>query len=167
MIEQTVVPFDEADVVERLTEIPGISVHTAHVIIAELGIDMSRFDSAGWTGLTPGKNESAGRNFSSKTATGNKYLKSALVQAAHTQRRADNYLGAQYRRLARRRGSKRAAVAVAHSILVIAYRLLRDGTRYQERGADYFDKHDRAYLEKSLVRRLEQLGNRVSLEAIA
>lgn len=171
VIEQTIVPFNEDDVIERLTEIPGISKHTANVIIAELGTDMSRFDSAGhaasWTGLTPGKNESAGRSFSSKTAKGNKYLKSALVQAAHTQRRADNYLGAQYRRLARRRGSKRAAVAVAHSILVIVYHLLRDGTHYQERGADYFDKHDRAYLEKSLVRRLEQLGNRVSLEAIA
>ncbi|MEO0561519.1 MAG: IS110 family transposase [Chloroflexota bacterium] len=171
VIEQAVAPFDEADIVERLTEIPGISMHTAHIIIAELGTDMSRFQTSGhaasWTGLTPGKNESAGRNFSSNTAKGNKYLKSALVQAAHTQRRADNYLGAQYRRLARRRGSKRAAVAVAHSLLVIVYHLLRDGTRYLERGADYFDKHDRTYLEKSLVRRLEQLGNRVSLEATA
>lgn len=97
VIEQAVAPFDEVDVVERLTEIPGISVHTAHAVIAELGIDMSRFESAGhaasWAGLTPGKNESAGRNYTSKTAKGNKYLKSALVQAAHTQRRADNYLG--------------------------------------------------------------------------
>lgn len=171
VIEQAIIPFDDPDVVERLTEIPGISVHTAHIIIAELGIDMSRFDSAGhaasWAGLTPGKNESAGRNFSSKTAKGNKYLKSALVQAAHTQRRADNYLGAQYRRLARRRGSKRAAVAVAHSILVIVYHLLRDGTRYQERGSDYFDKHDRGHLERSLVKRLEQLGNKVRLEPLA
>jgi transposase len=171
VIEQAVAPFDEADIVERLTEIPGMSVHTAHVVIAELGIDMSRFDSAGhaasWAGLTPGKNESAGRNYSSKTAKGNKYLKSALVQAAHTQRRADNYLGAQYRRLARRRGSKRAAVAVAHSILVIVYHMLRDGSRYHERGADYFDKHDREHLERTLVRRLEQLGNKVSLEPLA
>lgn len=168
VIEQAVVPFDEADVVERLTEIPGVSVQTAHIIIAELGADMTRFESAGhaasWVGLTPGKNESAGRNYSSKTAKGNKYLKSALVQAAHTQRRADNYLGAQYRRLARRRGSKRAAVAVAHSILVIVYHLLRDSTHYQERGADYFDQHDRIFLERKLVKRLEQLGNKVSLE---
>jgi transposase len=171
LIEQAVAPFDETDVVERLTEIPGISAHTAHIIMAELGVDMSRFASAGhaasWAGLTPGKNESAGRNYSSKTAKGNKYLKSALVQAAHTQRRADNYLGAQYRRLARHRGSKRAAVAVAHSILVIVYYLLRDGTRYQERGADYFDQHDRVYLERKLVKRLEQLGNKVNLEPLA
>lgn len=171
VIEQAVVPFDQMDALTRLTEIPGVSLHSAPIMIAELGIDMTRFESAGhaasWAGLTPGKNESAGRNYSSKTAKGNQYLKAALVQAAHTQRRADNYLGAQYRRLARRRGSKRAAVAVAHSILVIAYHLLRDGTRYLERGADYFDHHDRAHLERSLVRRLEQLGNKVNLEPLA
>jgi transposase len=170
-IEQAIVPFDEDAVVERLTEIPGVSLHTAHIIIAELGVDMTRFASAGhaasWTGLTPGKNQSAGRNYSSKIAKGNKYLKSALVQAAHTQRRADNYLGAQYRRLARRRGSKRAAVAVAHSILVIAYHLLRDASHYQERGADYFDRHDREHLERILVKRLEQLGNKVQLQPLA
>jgi transposase len=114
VIEQAIVPFDETDVTTRLTEIPGVSLHTTHIIIAELGIDMTRFESAGhaasWAGLTPGKNQSAGRNYSSKTAKGNQYLKAALVQAAHTQRRADNYLSAQYRRLARR-GSKRIAVA--------------------------------------------------------
>lgn len=171
VIEKAIAPFDETDVVQRLAEIPGVSLHTTHILIAELGIDMTRFDTAGhaasWAGLTPGKNESAGRNYSSKTAKGNKYLKAALVQAAHTQRRADNYLGAQYRRLARRRGSKRAAVAVAHSILVIVYHLLRDGTRYQERGADYFDKYDRVHLERVLVKRLEQLGNKVLLQPTA
>ena len=170
VIEQAIVPFDEPDVVARLTAIPGVSVHTAHILIAELGIDMTRFESAGhaasWAGLTPGKNESAGRTYSSKTAKGNKYLKAALVQAAHTQRRANNYLGAQYRRLARRRGSKRAAVAVAHSILVIVYHVLRDGTHYQERGADYFDKYDRVHLERALVKRLEHLGNKVHLQPL-
>lgn len=170
VIEQAITPFDEADVVARLTGIPGVSVHTAHILIAELGIDMTRFESAGhaasWAGLTPGKNESAGRTYSSKTAKGNKYLKAALVQAAHTQRRANNYLGAQYRRLARRRGSKRAAVAVAHSILVIVYHLLRDGTHYQEHGADYFDKYDRVHLERALVKRLEHLGNKVHLQPL-
>ena len=138
--------------------------------MAELGVDMTRFENAGhaasWAGLTPGKNESAGRNYSSKTAKGNQYLKAALVQAAHTQRSPENYLGVQYRRLARRRGSKRAAVAVAHSILVIVYHLLRHGTPYQERGADYFDKHDRLYLELALVKRLEQLGNKVHLQPL-
>ncbi len=170
IIEQAVTPFDEANIIERLTEIPGVSVHSAHSLIAELGVDMTRFASAGhaasWAGLTPGKNESAGRNVSSKTSKGNQYLKAILVQAAHTQRRANNYLGAQYRRLARRRGSKRAAVAVAHSILVIAYHLLRNGTRYQERGVDYFDKYDRTRLERTLVKRLEQLGNKVNLQPL-
>ncbi len=170
-IDKAMVPFDQDDTVTRLATIPGISEPTAHIVIAELGIDMSRFESAAhaasWAGLAPGKNESAGRSYSSKTTKGNKYLKAALVQAAHTQRRADNYLGAQYRRLARRRGSKRAAVAVAHSILVIAYHLLRAGTEYQELGADYFHQHDKAYLERSLVKRLEQLGNKVMLEPLA
>lgn len=169
-IEKAIIPFDDTDITRRLTEIPGVSIHTAHSIIAELGIDMARFASSGhaasWAGLTPGKNESAGRNYSSKTAKGNKYLKSALVQAAHTQRRAQNYLGAQYRRLARRRGSKRAAVAVAHSILVIAYHLLRDGTEYRELGTNYFDQHDKQHLERSLIRRLEQLGNVVKVEPL-
>jgi hypothetical protein len=132
---------------------------------------MNRFETDGhaasWAGLSPGKNESAGRNYSGKTAKGNKYLKAALVQAAHTQRRADNYLGAQYRRLAKRRGSKRAAVAVAHSILIIAYHILRDDTQYQELGADHFQRHDKVYLERSLVRRLELLGNKVVLESVA
>jgi transposase len=171
VIERAIVPFDSGDRIVRLCEIPGVSETTAHIILAELGNDMNRFESAGhaasWAGLTPGKNQSAARNYSSKTIKGNAYLKSALVQAAHTQRRARNYLGAQYRRLARRRGSKRAAVAVAHSILVIAYHLLRDGTRYRELGDDYFDKHDKAHLERALVRRLEQLGNHVVLNPAA
>jgi transposase len=170
-IERAIAPFDKDSSVAHLATIPGVSAHTAHIIIAELGIDMSRFETdahaASWAGLAPGKNESAGRNYSGKTTRGNKYLKAALVQASHTQRRADNYLGAQYRRLARRRGSKRAAVAVAHSILIIAYHILRDGTQYQELGADHFHQHDKVYLERSLVKRLEQLGNKVVLEPAA
>jgi transposase len=170
-IDRAIVPFDKGSSVARLATIPGVSVRTAHIIIAEPGIDMDRFETdalaASWAGLSPGKNESAGRNYSGKTTKGNKYLKAALVQAAHTQRRADNYLGAQYRRLARRRGSKRAAVAVAHSILIIAYHILRDGTQYQELGADHFHQHDKVSLERSLVKRLEQLGNEVVLEPAA
>ena len=88
-----------------------------------------------------------------------------LVQAAHTVARSkDNYLSAQFRRIARRRGKKRAAVAVAHSILVIAYHLLRDGTEYIELGGDYFDKLNKQQLERGLVKRLEQLGHKVVLE---
>jgi len=170
-IDHAIHPFDTDTQVARLATIPGISDQTAHIIIAELGVDMTRFETAAhaasWTGLAPGKNESAGRNYSSKTTKGNKYLKSALVQAAHTQRRANNYLGAQYRRLAKRRGSKRAAVAVAHSMLTIAYHILHKGTEYIELGADHFHQHDKTYLERSLVKRLEQLGHKVHLEPIA
>ena len=130
---------------------------------------MSRFPSAAhaasWAGLAPGKNESAGKNRSGKITAGNRHLKSALVQAAHAvSRTKDNYLTAQFRRLAARRGKKRAAIAVAHSILVIAYHLLREGTEYRELGGDYFDKRNQEQLQRSLVKRLEGLGLKVVLE---
>src|SRR5262249_45843430 len=96
---------------------------------------------------------------------GNPYLKTILVQAAHAAgRRKDNFLGAQYRRLAARRGKQRAAVAVAHSILVIAYHMLQHGTPYVELGGDYFDKRNQQQLQRSLVKRLERLGLKVTLE---
>jgi hypothetical protein len=133
---------------------------------------MSRFPTAAhavsWAGLAPGRNESAGRNQSAKTVKGNRHLKSMLVQAAHTVARTkDNYLGALFRRLAARRGKKRAAVAVARSMLVIAYHMLRNGTRYVELGADYFDKLNHQQLQRRLVNRLSQLGYQVTLEPVA
>jgi hypothetical protein len=110
-------------------------------------------------------NESAGKNRSGKIRPGNRHLKSALVQAAHAASRTkDNYLAAQFRRLAARRGKKRAAVAVAHSLLVIAYHILRDGTKYRELGGDYFDKRNQEQIQRSLVKRLEGLGPKVMLE---
>jgi len=171
-IDQRVAPFDQNAIVERLDGIPGVGLQVAQGIIAELGTDMSRFPNAAhavsWAGLAPGKNESAGRNHSAKTVKGNRQLKALLVQAAHTVARSnDNYLGAQFRRLAARRGKKRAAVAVARSILVIAYHLLRDGTEYKELGVDYFDQRDHEQLERRLVKRLEQLGHKVILEPLA
>jgi transposase len=112
---------------------------------------MSRFANAdhlvSWASLAPGKNESAGRNCSARVPEGNRYLRAALVEAAHAAGHSKNtYLGAQFRRLAARRGKKRAAVAVAHSILVIAFYMIRDGTHYMERGATYFDCQDRRNL---------------------
>ena len=169
IIDEYITPFNQNREVERLDGIPGVGPRVAQVIIAELGIDMSRFPTSGhaasWAGLAPGKNESAGRNYSAKTMKGNRHLKAMLVQAAHTVARSkDNYLSAQFRRIARRRGKKRAAVAVAHSILVIAYHLLRDGTEYIELGGDYFDKLNKQQIERGLVKRLEQLGHKVILE---
>lgn len=170
-IDQLMPPFDQDDLMARLDTIPGVDRKTAQVIIAELGVDMSRFASAGhaaaWAGLVPGKNESAGRNRSARTAKANRYLKSALVQAAHAAGRSkDNYLAAQYRRLAARRGKKRAAVAVAHSILVIAYHIIDRGTEYVDLGANYFDEHKKETVQQQLVRRLEKLGFKVTLEAL-
>jgi hypothetical protein len=118
--------------------------------------------------LAPGKNESAGKNRSGKITPGNRHLKSALVQAAHAASRTkDNYLASQFRRLAARRGKKRAAIAVAHSILVIAYQMLRDSTEYRELGGDHFDRRNPEQLQRSLVRRLEGLGLKVMLEPVA
>jgi transposase len=171
-IERLLVPFDQIEALERLDEIPGVDRKIAEVLIAEFGLDMARFPTAGhaasWVGLVPGRNESAGRNRNSRISDGNKYLKSALVQAAHTiGRTKDHYLGAQYRRLASRRGKKRAAVAVAHSIIVIAYHMLKRGTHYQELGADYFDTRNQEQVERRLVKRLEALGYKVALEPVA
>jgi len=165
-------PFDQEDLVERLDAITGVGKQTIEVVIAEIGTDMSRFPShrhlASWAGLAPGKNESAGRNRSARTPKGNQYLRTALVEAALAAGRSKGtYLGEQYRRLARRRGKKRAAVAVAHSILVIMYHMIQDGTEYMERGSTYFDNLNPQRTQKWLVRRLEQLGFQVSLEPIA
>jgi transposase len=171
-VERCCMPFDQVGEIERLDTIPGVGLQVAQGILAELGIDMSRFPTAAhavsWAGLAPGKNQSAGRNRATKTTKGNRHLKALLVQAAHTVARSnDNYLGAQFRRLAARRGTKRAAVAVARSILVIAYHILRDGTQYRELGADYFDRRNQEQIERRLVKRLEQLGHKVILEPAA
>ena len=171
-IEPMLEAFDTSDAMTRLDGMPGVNATTAQVIISELGLDMSRFPSAAhaasWAGVAPGKNESAGRNRSARTRQGNKHLKTALVVAAHAAgKRADNYLGAQYRRLAARRGKKRAALAVAHSILVIAYHMLKRGTTYSDLGADYFDKQNTQQVQHALVRRLERLGLKVTVEPAA
>jgi len=132
---------------------------------------MSRFQSAGhaasWAGLVPGKNESAGRNHSSRTNKANRYLKAGLVQAAHAVGRSKkSYLSAQFGRLASRRGKKRAAVAVAHSILVIAYHIIKNGTEYVDLGTNYFDERKQEAVQKQLIRRLEKLGLKVTVEPL-
>jgi transposase len=160
-------PFAEA--VERLTTIPGVDRRTAEAVVAEIGTDMSRFPSEGhlaaWAGMCPGNDESAGKRRSGKTPKGSPWLKRALVQAAwaasHTKA---TYLSAFYRRLAARRGRKRALVALGHTLLGIMYQLLRKGEDYAELGADYFDRRDRDHLTRRLVRRLEDLGLKVTLE---
>jgi transposase len=166
-IEAVMPPFEEA--VKRLTSIPGMDRCAAEKVIAELGTDMSVFPSEGhvasWTGICPGNNESAGRQRSGRTTKGNRWLRAILVQVAWAATHTKNcYLSVQYRRLAVRRGKKRALVAVAHTILTISYYILTRGTTYQELGADYFDRQNKDRLVRHLVKRLESLGNVVTIK---
>jgi transposase len=160
-------PFEPA--LGRLTTIPGVGQRTAEILLAELGPDLSRFPSAAhlasWAGMAPGNHESAGKRRSGKTRKGNPYVRRVLIEAAHAAGRTKTtYLAAQYHRLAARRGKKKAAVAVGHSILVRVYYLLQRGTTYQELGGNYFDERDRQAVQRRLVRRLEDLGHQVTLE---
>ena len=169
-IEEYCRPFEEAVVL--LDTIPGIARETAEIIVSEIGTDMSRFPTANhiasWAGVAPGNNESAGKHRSGRTTKGNKSLGVALVQAAHSAAHTKNtYLSAQYHRLAGRRGKKRATVAVAHTILVIAYYLLKRKEPYRELGGDYFDKRRPEATAKRMVRRLESLGYLVSLQQLS
>jgi len=163
-------PFEEAVVL--LDTIPGVARETAENIVAEIGTDMSRFPTANhlasWAGVAPGNNESAGKKRSGRVKKGNKPLGVILNQAAHAAARTkDTYLSAQYHRLAGRRGKKRALVAVAHSILVIAYHMIKRRETYCELGSDYFDKRRPETTAKRLVYRLEHLGYQVSLQQLS
>lgn len=154
---------------ELLDTIPGVDKITAELIVAELGTDMSRFPTskhaASWAGLSPGNNESAGKHYSGRTKKGNRPLRSGLLQAAWAASRTKNtYLSAQYRRLAGRRGKKRAIVATAHSILVIAYHILKNQQPYQELGGNYFDERKKESVAHRLTKRLENLGYEVDLK---
>jgi transposase len=169
-IERMIAPFSEE--VKLLDTIPGVDRRTAEVLIAEIGADMSQFPThrhlASWAGMCPGNDESAGKRRSGKTRKGSKWLRSALIEAAYAAARSrGTYLGAHYARLKGRRGPKKAAVAVGHSILVICYHILQRGEPYQELGEDYFNRRrsEEAY-RKRLVRQLERLGHRVVLEAL-
>jgi transposase len=157
----------EDEALALLDTIPGVSERIAQGILAELGADMSHFPSAkhlaSWAGLCPGNHESAGRHLSGKTRKGSPWLRQLLMEAAHAASRTNTYVAAQYRRLAARRGHKKALVAVAHTLLTIIYHILRDHQPYRDLGSTYFDEHDRAALERRFVRRLEGLGFQVIL----
>ncbi len=165
-VVQYCAPFESA--VELLDTIPGVARRSAESIVGEIGTDMSRFPTAAhlaaWAGVAPGNHESAGKHYSGKTRPGNAALRTTLVQAANAAARTATYLGAQYRRIARRRGRQRAIIAVAHSILVIAYHLIARQEPYRDLGADYFDKQRPEATQKRLVKRLEKLGYEVSLQ---
>ena len=159
-------PFEKS--LALLMTIPGISRRSATILISELGTEMSAFPSAAhltsWVGLCPGSHLSAGKRRSGKPTKGNSYLRSVLVQIAWIlTRMSDNYLSAQFHHLRPRLGSKKAVVAVAHSVLVIVYHVLAKGEPYQDLGPDYFRRQDKQQQAQRFVRQLETLGYRVEL----
>ena len=163
-------PFRAA--IELLTTIPGVSETTATVIVAEIGDDMTRFPSAGhllsWAGLCPRLDESAGKRHSNRLRQGAPWLKTVLVQAAWgASRKRDSYLRARFLRLKLRRGPKKAVVAIAASMLVAAYHMLKSGVVYEDLGGDYFDRLNHQKATDRLVRQLTALGYRVQLEPAA
>jgi len=169
-VTKRLAPFEAQ--LQQLDTIPGVSQRNAENIVAVIGTDMSRFPNAdhlvSWGGMCPGSNESAGKRRHSRTRKGNSILRSTLVQAGHAAGRTKNtYLAATYRRIAGRRGKKRAAVAVGRSILEIAYFVLRDGVVYEELGANYYDEHKKAAVVRNAIKRLERLGYRVAVEPAA
>jgi len=167
-IEQRLTPF--AHKAENLCTIPGVAARASHVILAELGPDMSRFASdrhaASWAAICPGNDESAGKRRSGKTRKGNPYLRTVLIESANAAARTKNtYLRAQYQQIKRRRGHKKAIAAVAHSILIAAYHILKDDVPYHDLGGDYFTRRaDPVRLAQRLVAQLERLGHSVTLD---
>jgi transposase len=171
-IDQVIAPFAAA--VSRLDEIPGVGLTAAQVIIAEVGVDMTRFPTpahlCSWARFAPGVKESAGRRKgNAATGHGNRYLAAALGEAAISAGRTDTFLGERYRRIAKRRGAKRAIVAVGRSILVIVWHLLSDPeAHFKDLGSDFHDKRIGPERKKrNHVRQLEALGYKVTLEPAA
>lgn len=167
--EGTTPSLSWAEAVEIWDTIPGIGRRVAEQLVAEVGVDMAQFRSAGhlasWAKLCPGNHESAGKRKTASVGKGNNWLRSALVQAAHAAVRVkDTYLASFYGRLVGRRGKKKAIVAVAHKLLVLAYTLIRKGERYQEPGAAYLDERQQDRLLHRLTSRIERLGYIVNLE---
>jgi transposase len=169
-IERVMIPFAEARA--RLETIPGVAKRAAECIIAEIGVDMTVFPTAShlasWAGVSPGNNITGGKRRSGKTSKGNRWLGEILNQCAWAAARSkDTYLSAQFWRLARRIGKKKAAVAVGHSMLVIAWHLLTNNCNYQDLGGDYFITRDADRARQRAVAQLQALGYTVNLEPAA
>lgn len=155
---------------KKLEKIPGIGKRSAEIILAEIGQDMSRFPTAGhlcsWAGLCPGNNESAGKRRSGKTRKGNKTLKSILVECAGSAAKNKNsFFHSQYERIAIRRGKKRAKLAVAHSMLIAIYYMIKEDKEYQDLGSDFYNKFNKEKKANSYIKKLKELGYNVQLVA--
>lgn len=171
-VEQRMRPFAAA--LTMIDEIPGIGVHSAEQILAETGFDMGRFPTAGhfvsWARVCPGNNQSGGKRHDTSTGRGNPWLRSALIEAAlgavRAGRARPNFFSARYHRIAGRRGSKKAAMAVAHSILIAIYNMLRDGVHFEDLGGSHWDDNHRDAVARRSIQRLQQLGYRVTVEEV-
>jgi transposase len=166
-IEEQMRPYQKA--VDAWMTVPGVKQRLAWNLVAEVGPTVDAFpsdaDLVSWAGICPGNNETAGKRKSGTTRNGNRWARKALCEAAWAASKTKaTYLQAQFRRLAAIRGSKRAIIAVASTILTIGYHMLREGTTYRELGGDYFDKRNLLRTTRRLVKRLEALGHRVILE---
>lgn len=169
-IARCLTPFQTE--IDLLDTIPGIGRRTAETILAEIGTDLARFGTAprlaAWTGVCPGQDRSAGRQRSGRTRRGNPWLRRALLEAALGAAASKRtYFHAQFRRIAARRGRERAAVAIAHSLVVVVFHVLTRHEPYRDLGAQHFDRRDAARVQRQLVRRLERLGYHVSLQPAA
>ncbi len=164
-------PFRDA--VELLQTIPGVGATVAEIIVAETGADMTRFPTAGhlaaWAGVAPANHESAGKRRHGGTRQGGNWLRRALIESANSAARSKGtYLSAQYRQIAARRGPNKAAVAVAHTILVLAWHMLSTGSAYEDLGGDFFASRRSPQAEaRRLVKRLEALGLAVTITQAA
>jgi transposase len=169
-VDEVMAPFERAR--DHLDTITGVGKRAAECIIAEIGVDMGVFPTAGhlasWAGRCPGNNKTGGKRRSGKTTKGNRWLGDILTECAWAAARSrDTYLAAQYWRLARRIGKQKAAIAVGHSILVIAWHLLSNDCDYNDLGGDYFLQRDTTRARHRAIAQLEQLGYHVTLETIA
>lgn len=167
-VAERTAPFEEA--IERLDAVPGIGRRNAEDILAEIGTDMSRFPSAAhlasWARLCPSNHESAGKRKAVSTGHGNRWLRSSLTQAAQAAaNKRDSYFRAQYQRLSARRGKKRAAIALAHTLLVVIYHLLSRPQPDHDLGLLYFDERKQQTTINAAVRRIERLGYKVTIVA--